>query len=521
MDKRNVLAEANDLVSNGLRQAAIDLLLEYLGFDPDSAQVLTLLGRTYLLNHQPEKAVPHLQKSLAITQGSVAYETESSTYEAEAFNDGDLDFVTSQADSSAENMYRLDDDESSQTPKGEEKQNNPNSRSTLTITATKSGCRRSERNKKGVEIFYKGRKRPTAKTDADLAMSGVFNRTDGNDGNATPPPVKDTPPVTAAAADELPGVEAEIQYPHADSRQSTELERQYLTVGEEIDDQLWGDEGSPAASVYAENDGFLGDEQLLFDEYFEEDRGNEKPDDVRPTLDLEQETELGQLFWDDFEELNDFEENAQRAVEKVQSAGRISPEARARQIASEVLSNADWDPKCLSLLQQIFIENGWSACRRAIERAIDRGLSPEELRLARKIRLFWVGNERFWTTFSRINSNVRGTHSHAIYKNISWVASIKLIRCFPSLPDIEEVYSFIEDAFDFWYCSQFLRNTYPSFNFFIISRVDSMGWSLPGETLFSFLYYDYSDADYDDDRLSGATSPAKQELLTLGIHLSQ
>ena len=69
------------------------------------------------------------------------------------------------------------------------------------------------------------------------------------------------------------------------------------------------------------------------------------------------------------------------------------------QIAVEVLSETDWQPTYLSLLQQIFFENGWSAARNAIEKAIADGLTPDELSVAREIRLLWAESDRYWITF--------------------------------------------------------------------------------------------------------------------------
>ena len=66
LNDNKILSEANRLISNGLRKAAIDLLLEHLEATPDSSIILSTLGRIYLLDHQPEKAVIYL-KNISIT----------------------------------------------------------------------------------------------------------------------------------------------------------------------------------------------------------------------------------------------------------------------------------------------------------------------------------------------------------------------------------------------------------------------------------------------------------------------
>lgn len=64
MSEMQILSEANYLVRNGLRKAAIELLVEYLDSNPDSTVILKAVGRVYLLDHQPKKAVEYLKRSL-------------------------------------------------------------------------------------------------------------------------------------------------------------------------------------------------------------------------------------------------------------------------------------------------------------------------------------------------------------------------------------------------------------------------------------------------------------------------
>ena len=64
MNETQLLSEANSLVRNGLRKAAIDLLIEFLDSHPSSSVITNAVGKVYLLDHQPQKAVFYLQKSL-------------------------------------------------------------------------------------------------------------------------------------------------------------------------------------------------------------------------------------------------------------------------------------------------------------------------------------------------------------------------------------------------------------------------------------------------------------------------
>ncbi len=60
-----ILSRVNQLVSQGLQQAAIDLLDAAVSASPNDSSLLSALGRVYLLNRQPEKAVIYLRRSLA------------------------------------------------------------------------------------------------------------------------------------------------------------------------------------------------------------------------------------------------------------------------------------------------------------------------------------------------------------------------------------------------------------------------------------------------------------------------
>ena len=112
MNRKEVLTEANKLVSNGLRKAAIDLLQEYLEIDPNSPTILSSLGRAYLLDQQPEKAVVYLKRSLEISQGHDSAQKTNTKYESEAFDDDDMAFVESEVDISNQTEFSLEIEDS-------------------------------------------------------------------------------------------------------------------------------------------------------------------------------------------------------------------------------------------------------------------------------------------------------------------------------------------------------------------------------------------------------------------------
>lgn len=316
--------------------------------------------------------------------------------------------------------------------------------------------------------------------------------------------------------------------PHTKSDASVKITTPNSNTGNESANKQAIDETQISDTADNEDFDFFENEQLFLDEIFDDDNEDQNEgalDEFAPTFYPSLEKSSEELIWDEFENLDEFDELAPReADEEVQDDEKISREARARQIAVEVLEKSDWDLKHLSLLQQIFIENGWSAARKAIEREICKGLSPEELSLARKIRHFWLGNEQCWMTFQKIKYNARFQQTDATYKCMSWPEALRIIRCFPSLPDIEEIYMFIDEVFNHWYNSvQFnsvqLRRIYPAFFMFLKYRVDSMHRTPPDETVFSFLYY--ANTSSDTDTLNNITSEIQNELLELGIQLNQ
>lgn len=111
MNKKEVLSEANKLVGSGLRKAAIALLLEYLEDDNGSVRVHAALGRAYLVDKQPARAVFYLKRSLELKQAGSDAGVTRSTYGADSFDDDDMAFVESQGGQSEEQVYTAETDD--------------------------------------------------------------------------------------------------------------------------------------------------------------------------------------------------------------------------------------------------------------------------------------------------------------------------------------------------------------------------------------------------------------------------
>jgi hypothetical protein len=116
VNQKELLHEANKLVSDGLRKSAIALLLEYVDTNPDDSKVLRTLGRAYLLDSQPEFAVRYLRRSLEVSQQRERQEKPRS-YRGEGFGDDDLAFVESESEKSEEEVFDIEEEEISASSK--------------------------------------------------------------------------------------------------------------------------------------------------------------------------------------------------------------------------------------------------------------------------------------------------------------------------------------------------------------------------------------------------------------------
>lgn len=523
---RKTISTVSKLISSGQHKIAIDLLLKYLESDPNSSHVLRTLGRAYLLDHQPDKAVVCLKKSLEITQGSSVKVKDSnlSKYQSDNFGDDDMDFIEAQTEMFSEEDYSLEFDEPTQPNANKDAQRSSNDRPLLSIGSVGTGGLKSESYKNDVQVVYRERikisptnndgsphKRNDLNGVKEEASYSIVHHADEKSSHTIPINIDDS-----SSAEE----KNRLSRPSSDSTVETKLPS--LSVDDEATERPVIDENIGTDWIDDEDFVLVENEQLFSDELFEDEQDEEALDELAPTSPPSLEEKSDELIWDNFEDLDEFDELAHRETEEeVQDDGKISREARARQIAIEVLDKSDWDLKHLSLLQQIFIENGWSAARRAIEREIGKGLWPEELSLARKIRLFWLGNEQCWMTFHKIKHNASFQQTDDAYKCMSWPESLRIIRCFQLLPDVEEIYVFIDEVFDRWYNSKNLRRVFPIFFKFLKYRVDYMRQALPGETVFSFLYYVNASSDVDGDMLNNSITPESQEILELGFQLNQ
>lgn len=407
-----------------------------------------------------KRAVDYLQKYLKLKWDNSFKNNNHSEYQYDNFGDDDRTFVESQAEIASEEDYKFEIDE----PISPAENNKVSDKAKVPLNELNElhGTFEDTQN----SILSPADEKNSNTIETDLVAGDGF-------------------------VDEKPG-----QHPHQPS-------------ADDFKRKNWADYGS------------VEDEQTCLNKLFDiDDDQNEEIDDDQNEEILEEEKD--EFSWYDFDGLGEFDELAHSDTEEeIQKNGKISREDRARQIAVDVLDKYGWDNKYLILLQQVFVENGWSAARVAIEREIDNNLQPEELALARKIRLFWSQNEQYWITFHKIKSNAPFQQAEAAYNNMSWLEALRIIRCFPTYPDIEEIYMYIDETYDYWYNNIGLHSRFKAFLKFLRYRTWMINCALSDyRTVFVVNPMDITIGD-DYDKLDNPNIIERQKLLEIGIQLNR
>ncbi len=183
---------------------------------------------------------------------------------------------------------------------------------------------------------------------------------------------------------------------------------------------------------------------------------------------------------------------------QVESAGgeledRITREERAKQKAVELVYKYDWPHGTLPLIQQIYVMSGWGATRVALERAIDEGLTPEELVLAAHIKVIWADNDLYWIAFDSTGSTRLSYHA------LSWRTALMIVRSFESIPQVEEIDVLLEQLFEYWYENATLRRVFKAFARYLWYRFGDIDGVLPARQLGNFdSPYQRPEEEYSD-----------------------
>lgn len=161
-------------------------------------------------------------------------------------------------------------------------------------------------------------------------------------------------------------------------------------------------------------------------------------------------------------------------------ADKLSREDCALQKAAELIGKANWSISTLPLVQQIFVMSGWGPTRLALEREIEKGLTPEELILAAHIKVIWAENDIYWIAFDKTGS------SRLSYYVLSWPTALLIVRSFESLPQVEEIEVFLENLFVSWYENNTLRRAFKAFARYLWFRFANLEGCLPASQHFDF-----------------------------------
>lgn len=207
----------------------------------------------------------------------------------------------------------------------------------------------------------------------------------------------------------------------------------------------------------------------------------------------------------DLDDIYDFDEvvDSKEIITEALSKQKLSRSERAYQLAVEIIAKYDWSKANLPLLHEIFIEKGWAMARVSIEREINKGLTPEELKIAFYIQQVWAASTHYWISFIHVTNSAMHQQTRAVYKNMSWPEAIRIIRSFHNTPSEEEVQYLLEELYDDWYGSVKKHREFKTFIRYVKYHNGSVKGTLSGKELFTFtegfeqdFYIDLSDSYY-------------------------
>lgn len=556
--KELLIKDVNDLVASGKLQAAESLLLEAIETfeEPDS---LNLLSRVYMLQRRPIDGAKAMQRALLLKrqqQAFVEIEPEESTDDLPT--DSDLAFLND----SAEHLTTLENptaptnkaltetvDESltfiqntaSQYPSLKtdgwwegQSESTPSEASTFLDKpkaddapgkapaatddssdehAAKDENAQSSSTKTILKLAH-----PRKETEAGegLAKVKVFNKSgrsltavhptglgtpEPSDSDESPvqPTTLPTPEVPTSTpqthdeiSDEIDGDgdgDGDFEYPAlTDLELNTAISPQLSLGFEDPEDPIDFDHDLQDLSIYE-----LGAEQ--------EDSNQSDVDDFR---DLDDDYAA---YAFDPDEIFDGEE-ASIPEPDDWLTGKISREDRALQKAAELIGKANWPLGTLPLIQQIFVMSGWGQTRLALEREIEKGLTPDELILATHIKVIWSENDIYWIAFDKTGSS---RLSHYV---LSWPTALLIVRSFESLPQVEEIEVFLENLFTSWYENIVLRRAFKAFGRYLWFRFANLEGCLPANQPFDFCDpHELPAEEYSDLGLCDTLEYEKTEIL--------
>lgn len=214
------------------------------------------------------------------------------------------------------------------------------------------------------------------------------------------------------------------------------------------------------------------------------------------------------LFEDDLYEVDEAP-TREELQDLVAVDGVIPRHRRARQAAVEVAAEHDLGPDGLELLAEIFERHGWASSRRAVERELALGCTPEELRCAHDLRCTWEESAEYGIAAVGYN-----------HPFLAWPLALQIVRAFRGYPDLDEMVEFLDEALTEWKShhatgrEQYQRLEYPAFRDYVRAKVDC---SLSSEFCSPMQALGDPIDDGDSTLPAGGASTRDRQLADLGV----
>lgn len=192
---------------------------------------------------------------------------------------------------------------------------------------------------------------------------------------------------------------------------------------------------------------------------------------------------------------------------EIQTEGRISRKDRAMQEAIKLGTRYGWDESGISLLAEVFDKYWWSKAKHSMEREIEAGLLPDELKLALVAR-------DIWREYGEFSINLDG-HDYAA---LSWPLALRIVRSFRSYPDSAEIEQFLYEAYMEWSTRCSLTRVYRSYFDYLVNRLHfqtEMYFASPSVTLDDG--YDDQGDEYFSGMYSSFNTEEHQSLVEYGL----
>lgn len=489
-NKDALLRELNALVAASDLPAAERLLLDTLedGQDPD---YLMLLGRVFTLQHRLVEGAKAMQTADAIRRQQRAFSLGYSSSQDDQLSEEDLEFFQVNARQFA--PLEMDADEPQPVRQGEVLPLATAFNPSTEVRSTGSGAPPHRAGvpkepKRRLSLNPSKAVKPDIKPDSeDVAQIRVVSEPS----RSFTAPLKASDPTAAVSwpndPEELDS-QADAEFSHGSSRDlltdapvpgdfvaSRDQDAFHLDPIDGIDGRMM-----PDVESYAEYSSFDANAADDFSDLALFDSEGEL-EGILPAsgvyhADPEDEFAIYDFDADSLLEDDDFKVEPREAASEYQ----LTREERALQKAVALIVKYDWPHATRFLIQRIFVMSGWGATRLALERAIDEGLTPEELVLAAHIKVIWADNDLYWIAFDSTGSTRLSYHA------LSWRTALLIVRSFESIPQVEEIDVLLEQLFEYWYENPTLRRVFKAFARYLWYRFGDLDAVLPPSVCWDF-----------------------------------